>query len=74
MVLRLSQATVGISSGVPPEALAEIADLIYFMRKRVMQSQIYEQELLTVLLRVELERLNQNQEAHLEREFEGGGP
>jgi hypothetical protein len=57
--------------GLPSEALAEIADFIYFVRKRVMQPQVYEQELQTVLLGLELKRLNQEEEAHLEREFEG---
>ncbi len=40
--------------GLPHELLAEIADFVYFVRKRVTQPQAYEAELETVLLAPEL--------------------
>jgi hypothetical protein len=56
--------------GLPPEALSEIADFIYFVRKRVLQPQTFEEERQDALLRVELRQLSRNEEAHLEKEFE----
>lgn len=57
--------------GLPPEILAEIADFVYFVRKRVLQPQTFEEELQNALLRVELKQLSRDEEAHLEKEFEG---
>jgi hypothetical protein len=57
--------------GLPPETLAEIVDFIYFVRKRVLQPQAFEEEVLNALLRVDLRQLSRNEEAHLEKEFEG---
>jgi hypothetical protein len=57
--------------GLPPEILAEIADFIYFVRKRTLQPQAFEEELQNALLRVELKQLSRDEEAHLEKEFEG---
>jgi hypothetical protein len=56
--------------GLPTEALAEITDFIYFVRKRVFQPQDYENELHSLLLSAELKQLSRNQEAHMEKEFE----
>jgi len=56
--------------GLPPEILAEIADFIFFVRKRVIQPEAFEDELQNVLLRLELKQLSHEEEAHLEKEFE----
>ena len=57
--------------GLPPEILAEIADFIYFVRKRAVQPQVFEEELQNALMRVELRQLSRDEEAHVEKEFEG---
>jgi hypothetical protein len=56
--------------GLPTEALVEIADFIYFVRKKVFQPQDFEEELQNLLLRTELRQLSRDEEAHLEKEFE----
>ena len=56
--------------GLPTEVLAEITDFVYFVRKRVLQPQAYEDELHALRLRAELKQLSRDEEAHLEREFE----
>ena len=56
---------------LPPGPLAEIADFIYFVRKRVREPQVYEEELQNALLGAELRQLSRDEEAHLEKEFEG---
>jgi hypothetical protein len=56
--------------GLPPETLSEIADFIYFVRKRVLQPQTFDEERQDALLRVELRQLSRDEEAHLEKEFE----
>ncbi len=55
---------------LPQEALAEIVDFIYFLRKRVLQPQAFEEELRNLLLDKKLHQLSQEEEAHLEKEFE----
>jgi hypothetical protein len=57
--------------GLPPEVLAEIADFVYFVRKRVLAPETFEDELRSFLLRAELRKLSHDEEAHLEQEFEG---
>ena len=56
--------------GLPPETLAEIADFVYFMRKRMLESQAFSEERESALLRVELGQLSCDEEAHLDKEFE----
>lgn len=56
--------------GLPPETLAEIVDFIYFVRKRVLQPQTFEEELQNALLNAELRKLSRDEEDHLEKEFE----
>lgn len=41
------------------------------MRKRALQPQAFEEELQNALLRVELRQLSRDEEAYLEKEFEG---
>jgi len=57
--------------GLPSEALAEITDFIYFLRKRALQPQAFEEERQNVLLGEELKQLSRDEAAHLEKEFEG---
>lgn len=56
--------------GLQPETLAEIADFIYFVRKRALEPQAFEEELQNALLTVDLRQLSRDEEAHLEEEFE----
>jgi hypothetical protein len=59
--------------GLPPEVLAEIVDFIYFVRKRTLQPQAFEeelQELQGALINTELQQLSRDEEAHLEKEFQ----
>ncbi|MCI0488882.1 MAG: hypothetical protein L0229_20005 [Blastocatellia bacterium] len=56
--------------GLPPDVLAEIANFVYFIRKRAMQPQDFEEELHNALLNVELKQLSHQEEEHLEKEFE----
>jgi hypothetical protein len=55
--------------GLPPETLAEIVDFIYFVRKRALQPQEFEEDLRAALLNAELWQLSRDEEAHLEEEF-----
>ncbi|MGH9428184.1 MAG: hypothetical protein ACRD2L_18015 [Terriglobia bacterium] len=57
--------------GLPSEALAEIADFIYFLRKRALQPQAFAEEIQNALLGEELRQLSREEEVHLEKEFEG---
>ena len=56
--------------GLTPEALAEITDFIYFVRKRTFQPQAFEEELQGILVQEELTCLSRDELDHLEREFE----
>jgi len=57
--------------GLPPEVLAEITDFVYFVRKRLLQPQAFEEELQSILLHEELRQLSRDEEAHVEQEFAG---
>ncbi len=56
---------------LPPEVLAEIADFVYFVRKRTLQPELFEEELRNVLLKAELGQLSRDEAAHLEQDFVG---
>ncbi|MBW3624198.1 MAG: hypothetical protein KY468_12395 [Armatimonadetes bacterium] len=56
--------------GLSPEALAEITDFIYFIRKRTLHPQAFEDELRGVLLLEDLTQLSRDEADHLEQEFE----
>ncbi len=56
--------------GLPSDTLAEIADFIFFLRKRTLQPEIFEEEMHSILLQSELKQLSQSEESHLEKEFE----
>ena len=55
--------------GLPEELLSQIADFVYFVRRRVAQPKAYETEMYSTLLQTELGRMNQHQLSHLEEEF-----
>jgi hypothetical protein len=57
--------------GLPSETLAEITDFVYFVRQRALQPQSFAEELQNVSIRMELRQLSRDEEAHLEKEFEG---
>ncbi|MBI1800860.1 MAG: hypothetical protein HY259_01575 [Chloroflexi bacterium] len=57
--------------GLPPDMLAEIADFVYFIRKRALQPQAFEADLQHLRLEVELKRLSRDEAAHLEMEAVG---
>ncbi len=54
--------------GLPTESLAEIADFVFFIRKRVLQPKAFEDELRASLIREELKSFSRSEEAHLEQE------
>ncbi|MCP5050960.1 MAG: hypothetical protein GY940_27600 [bacterium] len=56
--------------GLPTDTLAEIVDFIFFLRKRALQPEIFEEEMQISLLHSELKQLSEFEEAHLEKEFE----
>jgi hypothetical protein len=56
--------------GLPREALAEITDFVFFVKKRLLQPDEFREELRTAVLKAELKELSRGQEAHLESEFE----
>jgi len=56
--------------GLPREALAEITDFVFFVKKRLLQPDEFRKELRAAVLNAELKELSQEQEAHLESEFE----
>jgi hypothetical protein len=53
--------------GLPPEILAEILDFVYFVRRRVLQPDLFEEEVQQL---VELKQLSRQETTHLEQEFE----
>ena len=54
---------------LPPEVLAEIADFVYFVRRRVMDPEGFAEDVYTALLRRELKQLSRDEQRHLEEEF-----
>ena len=55
--------------GLPNDALAEIADFIYFIRRRALQPHEFAEELQNALLARDLRHLSQDETTHLEQEF-----
>jgi hypothetical protein len=54
---------------LPPEALSEIFDFVYFIRKKWLQPQYFEEERYETLLQTELHSLSHAEQTHLEQEF-----
>lgn len=56
--------------GLPSEILSEILDFICFMRKKALYPQEFEKSLEMEISRQELKTLSQQEQEHLEKEFE----
>ena len=54
----------------PSDTLAEILDFVYFLRKRVLQPQAFEEERQSILLNADLKQLWRSEMTHLEEEFD----
>jgi hypothetical protein len=55
--------------GLPAEMLAEIADFVYFLRKRALNPKQFEDDLRGVLIHAEMQQMSREEEHHLEGEF-----
>ena len=55
---------------LPDEVLAEVADFVLFVRKKVRDPIAYRQEIDEILLRNELDEMSRHETDHLEEEFE----
>jgi hypothetical protein len=55
---------------LPPETLAEITDFVYFVRKRAVQPQAFEEDRYSMLLHADLRQLSRDEAAHNEAEFD----
>lgn len=55
---------------LPPEALAEIVDFVYFIRRKTQQPERFAHDRETLLLAAELEQLSVSETEHLEAEFQ----
>ena len=55
---------------LPPEALAEIAQFVYFVRKRALQPDTLDDEVQRALLKLQIKQWRHDEEQHLVREFE----
>jgi hypothetical protein len=56
--------------GLPSETLAEITDFIFFLRKRKLQPEIFEEEMRNTLINESLSQMSHEEDVHLEKEFE----
>lgn len=55
--------------GLPNEILREIADFVYFMRRRAADPKGFEDEQIRALLERDLSNLDEIETSHLEEEF-----
>jgi hypothetical protein len=55
--------------GLPADALAEITDYVYFVRKRCLHPAAFAAELEALRLNGETSELSRHETAHLEEEF-----
>jgi len=55
--------------GLPTEILAEVVDFVYFVRQRVLQPRMIEDDLRNAVLRAELRQFSRDEEVHLDKEF-----
>ncbi|HEX9928020.1 MAG TPA: hypothetical protein VGB02_05665 [Pyrinomonadaceae bacterium] len=61
-----------IISGIknlPPEMLREIADFVYFLRRRAADPKSFEAEQFQIMVEQDLSQLNESELKHLEAEF-----
>jgi hypothetical protein len=54
---------------LPQDALAEIADFVYFIPQKILHPQNFQNKIRDSLLTTELYSLSQNEETRLEQEF-----
>ncbi len=54
---------------LPPNALAEIVDFVYFIRRKCQQPERFAEEYYETLLKTELQTMNRQEQIHLEQEF-----
>jgi hypothetical protein len=54
---------------LPPNALAEVVDFVYFIRKKCLQPKRFAEEHYETLLQTELQTLSHQEQTHLEQEF-----
>jgi hypothetical protein len=57
--------------GLPLEALNEISDFVYFVRRRILHPQAFHDDIRELMLREELKQLSRDEEMHCEKELEG---
>ncbi|MCY7348333.1 MAG: hypothetical protein LH614_19230 [Pyrinomonadaceae bacterium] len=55
--------------GLPTETLREIADFVYFVRRRAVDPKSFEDEQFRALVTEDLSNLNETESEHLEAEF-----
>ena len=55
--------------GLPTETLREIADFVYFVRRRAVDPKSFEDEQFRALMEEDLSNLNEVELKHLEEEF-----
>jgi hypothetical protein len=63
------QLIVSGIKGLPQEMLREVADFVYFMRRRAVDPESFEEEQYRVLLEEDLSNLSENETKHLEEAF-----
>ncbi len=54
---------------LPQDALAEIADFVYFVRQKIIHPKAFQNKIRDSLLTTESLSLSQAEESHLEQEF-----
>ena len=57
--------------GLPAETLREIADFVYFVRRRAVDPKSFEDERFRALVEEDLSNLSETELEHLEEEFAG---
>jgi hypothetical protein len=57
-------------NGLPSEALREVADFVYFLRKKTKNPQAFADEHYQILIDEDLANLSQTEFKHLDEEFE----
>lgn len=66
------QAILRGLEGLPSEALAEVTDFVYFLRKRLLRPEEFDEDMRTLTLRGHLTALSEDEGSHLDEEFEDG--
>ena len=64
------QAILRGLEGLPSEALAEVTDFVYFLRKRLFRPEEFDEDMRALALRGDLTALSEDEGSHLEEEFE----